>query len=166
MISFQPQKEEELGSKFSNLPPGNYPFTVLDSQEQASKSEKNKGRIMCAVKLNVHGPTSDRHVYDYFAPDWLSPWKLKHFMETTGKAQAYLTGNVDATGGQWKDWQGFVKIGVETDSKRGEKNVVADYLPKQEQTVEALDFSDPTAASRVVNPVVKTPGPDDEDVPF
>lgn len=162
-IQFQPKKESEI-KQFKVLPPGNYPFTVLASQEQASKSEKNKGRIMCAVKLNVHGLDSDRHVYDYFS-DWFSEFKTKHFLETTGNARMYLTGNIDSTDDKWQGFTGFVKLEVENDPKYGEKNVVADYLPKQDQTVEALDFSDPTAASRVVKPAVKAPEPD-EDIPF
>jgi len=164
-IQFQPKKESEI-KRFSNLPPGDYPFTVLASQEQASKSAKNNGRLMCVVKLNVHGPDSDKHVYDYFA-DWFSEWKLKHFMETTGNAQAYLSGGVDSSGGQWEGWQGFVKLDVESDEKYGDKNVVVDYLPKENQTVESLDFSNPTAASKA-EPKKKneTVPPPDDDIPF
>lgn len=162
-IQFQPKKESEI-KQFKVLPPGNYPFTVLSSQEQASKSAKNAGRIMCAVKLNVHGPDSDRHVYDYFA-DWFSEWKLKHFLETTGNASMYLTGNIDSTGDKWQGFTGFANLEVENDPKYGEKNVVKDYVPRQEQTVEALDFTDPTAASRVAKPAPTQPA-DDTDVPF
>lgn len=169
-LQYQPKKESEI-KRFATLPAGEYPFTVLACQEQESKSVKNKGRLMCAVKLNVHGPESDKHVYDYFA-DWFSEWKLKHFMETTGNAQAYLSGNVDATEDKWAGFEGFVLLGVETDPKYGEKNVVEDYVPRKGQTVEDLDFSNPTAASKAkkpaaVKPKVQTSSTEpDDDIPF
>lgn len=169
-LQFQPKKESEI-KRFKVLPAGDYPFTVLASQEQASKSTKNAGKLMCAVKLNVHGPDSDQHVYDYFA-DWFSEWKLKHFLETTGNANAYLTGNVDSSQNAWDGFEGFVKVEVEeATGSYAEKNVVVDYLPKKNQTVEALDFSNPTAASKVEKPKAATPAadstpPPDDDIPF
>lgn len=128
-LTFKPKLEEELNS-FENLLPGEYPFTVLASKEQASKSEKNKGKIMAAVKLNVHGPNGDRHVYDYFA-DWFSEWKLKHFLETTGFGKEYAQGTADASNDAWVQRQGYVKVDIEPASGNfAAKNIVVDYVVK------------------------------------
>ena len=126
-ITFKPKKEEELNN-FDPLPEGEYPFTCLESGEIASKSEKNKGRMMCAVKLNVHGPKFDRHVYDYFA-DWFSEWKLKHFCETTGKGADYMAGVVDSDNNAWAGRTGWVTVGIE-EYQGKKKNTVVDYVVK------------------------------------
>lgn len=114
------------------LPDGEYPFTVLESAEIPSKSEKNKGKMMYAVKLNVHGPKGDHHCYDYFAPEWLSPWKVRHFAATTGQIKAYESGDFNGDNGAFVGKVGYVKIG--TDPAKGKfsaKNVVKDYIARE-----------------------------------
>jgi hypothetical protein len=123
-LRFQPKTESEI-SRFSNLPEGDYPFTVLESSIQVSKSAKNAGKEMVKLKINVHGNDSDRHVYDYFA-DWFSEWKLKHFCEATGLGSAYAAGEVDPSDNAWQGREGFVRIVIESDQIYGDKNVVAD----------------------------------------
>lgn len=134
-LKFTPKDESEI-SRFSNLPDGEYPFTVLESDIKTSKSAKNSGKEMCAVKLNVHGPEFDRHVYDYFA-DWFSEWKLKHFCETTRNAKEYESGEVDPAGNAWQGRTGFVRIKIVDDPKYGEKNEVDDYVPPAPVTIPA-----------------------------
>ncbi len=137
-ISFQPKEESELSKGFAPLPPGTYPFTVLESEEVASKSVKNAGKMMVKVKLNVHGPTSDVHVYDYFA-DWFSEWKLKHFCETVGLGENYLAGILDATANAWEGRSGSVtlSIGEPTEKYPKPKNEVDDYVPREKKTPSA-----------------------------
>ena len=137
-FKFTPKAESEVGQSFKPLPPGEYPFTVIGSAIQLSKSEKNKGRPMCAVRLTVHGPDFEKGMFDYFA-DWFSEWKLKHFCETTGKAKDYAAGSVDPADGAWVELTGFVKIGKSKNIKTGEDdNEVLDYLPEEAQKVENL----------------------------
>jgi hypothetical protein len=134
-LKFTPKDESEI-SRFSNLPDGDYPFTVLESDIKTSKSAKNAGKEMCALKLNVHGPDFDRHVYDYFA-DWFSEWKLKHFCETTRKAKEYESGVVDPASNSWAGRTGFVRLKITHDPKYGDKNEVDDYLPPAPVTIPA-----------------------------
>lgn len=134
MIKFVPKKEEELNKGFEVLPEGVYPFTVLESGEIPSKSEKNKGRMMCALKLNVHGPKFDRHVYDYFA-DWFSEWKLAHFCKTSGQGAAYEAGAVDSDNNAWAGKTGWVEVGTE-EYQGKKKNVVVDYIVKEAATAQ------------------------------
>lgn len=126
-LSFKPKTENEL-SRFKPLPPGTYPFTILESAEQESKSAKNAGKLMVKLKLNVHGPDDcDVHVYDNFA-DWFSEWKLKHFCETAGLADAYEAGTVDASDNAFEGRTGFVTLAIEEASEKyPEKNSVEDY---------------------------------------
>lgn len=145
-MKVQPKKEEELNS-FSLLPDGEYPFTVLESDEIPSKSVKNKGRMMFAVKLNVHGPSGDRHVYDYFA-DWFSEWKLRHFCHTIGILDKYEAGDVNGSLGAFNGRTGYVTVKTgKPQVGYAAKNEVEDYVFKEAVTTPA-------------------PGPDDEDVPF
>lgn len=155
-MQFAPKKESEI-NKFENLPEGDYPFTVLESGIQISKSAKNAGKEMVRLKISVHGKDFDRHVYDYFA-DWFSEWKLKHFCETAGLARNYAAGDVRPESDGWKDRTGMVRITIEDDPKYGEKNSVDDYLPSEEQKVESL---------ATPKPAVPAPVPSEEDdVPF
>lgn len=132
-MKIQPKKEEEIKREWPLLPDGEYPFTVLESAEVASKSVKNKGRMMFALKLNVHGKDGDYHVYDYFA-DWFSEWKLRHFAATTGQLATYesgeLNGDLNALAGK----VGYVKIGTEPASGNyAAKNIVVDYIVREQE---------------------------------
>lgn len=150
-MKIKPQTEEEVSQgNWELLPDGEYPFTVLESGEIASKSEKNKGKMMFAVKLNVHAKDSDRHVYDYFA-DWFSEWKLRHFAATTGQLAAYEAGDLNGDQNAFAGKVGYVKIA--TEPARGNyaaKNVVKDYVVREQK---------PKAAA-------KESPPNEDDVPF
>lgn len=138
-MKIQPKKEEELQREWPLLPDGDYPFTVLQSDEIASKSAKNRGRMMFAVKLNVHGKDGDYHVYDYFA-DWFSEWKLKHFADTTGQAKAYEAGDLNGALNAFQGKIGYVKIATEPASGNyPAKNVVKDYVVRKQEPLSAPD---------------------------
>ena len=138
-MKFTPKAESELSTGFSNLPPGRYPFTVIESSIAISKSAKNAGKEMVKVKLCVHGDQFDKHVYDYFS-DWFSEWKLKHFCETTGKASHYSKGEIDPSNNNWQSLTGYVKINEDLDNKDQLRNVVDDYLPEENQKVNSDDI--------------------------
>lgn len=128
-MKFETLAENELGN-FDLLPDGTYPFTTIASEEIASKSEKNRGKMMFAIKLNVHGQ-QDRHVYDYFS-SWLSPWKLRHFADTTGHMADYEKGEMDGTKNAFQGWVGYVKIGhKDANGKFSAKNTVEDYIVRE-----------------------------------
>ena len=160
-MKFTPKSETEL-TRFAALPDGDYPFTVLESAEQISKSAKNAGRPMVKLKLNVHGKEYDRHVYDYFA-DWFSEWKLKHFCETAGLVRQYEAGEIDPEGNALAGRQGFVRIKLVNDPQFGEKNEVDDYIaPKLKPLAE-------TKAAPASKPKVAPSAPAQDrvdDVPF
>lgn len=148
-MKITPKKEEEF-NRFEELPPGEYPFTILDSTIAKSKSEKNPGKEFVKVKLNVHGPKFDRHIYDQFG-DFFSEWKLRHILESTGHLKEYESGNIDPDGGAWANRTGWVKVGVrkKDGSKYEGQNEVVDYIVKNKE-----------AAAQPPKP------PEDDSVPF
>lgn len=159
-----------MQSGFDNLPAGEYPFTVLESGLAASKSAKNPGRQFIKVKLNVHGPKFDRHVYDQFA-DWFSEWKLKHFCETTGLRDEYAMGCVSPEGNAWAGREGYCRIKVRpAEGEHDERNEVVDYLPEEDQRIETGKDSriDPRTASKKLSELKSELNQADEgdDVPF
>ncbi len=149
-----PKSEEEVGGgdrEWPLLADGQYPFTVLGSEEVASKSGKNVGKMMFSIKLNVHGPKGDWHVYDRFS-DWLSPWRLRHFAATTGLIADYEKGELNGANNAFMGKVGYVKIGIEpANGNFPAKNVVKDYIVRDAKA----------------KPAVETP-PDDSDssIPF
>lgn len=154
-LRFIPKSETEL-NRFALLPDGDYPFTVLESKEQASKSAKNAGRPMVALKLGVYADDGrEVWVFDYFA-DWFSEWKLKHFCETTGHEKDYLAGNLDPSENGCQGWKGMVRITLGVDNNGKERNSVDDYIVEAEKTEPA------------VAPPPKPPVTDDDDdgLPF
>jgi len=147
-MKIQPKTEEQVKRAWPLLPDGDYPFTVLESTEQASKSAKNRGKMLFGVKLNVHGKDGDYHVYDYFA-DWFSEWKLRHFAAITGQIKAYEAGELNGDLNAFAGKVGYVTIKTEPASGNfAAKNVVSDYVVREEA------------------PVSEQPPADDTDVPF
>lgn len=135
-MKIAPKQENELKPRFGLLPNGTYPFTVLASDEIASKSAKNSGKMMFAVKLNVHGPDADHHVFSYFS-DWFNEFQLRHFAATTGQLKDYESGNFDGTNGKFQGKTGYVKIKTEAGKGNfGPKNAVDDYVVRDAKPVE------------------------------
>lgn len=158
-MQITPKDESELSSGFEPLPTGVYPFTVLESAVQISKSAKNAGREMVKLKISVHGDGRDKHVYDYFA-DWFSEWKLKHFCDTTGLVESYAAGSIHPEDDNYQGRGGYVKLGIEVNKDTGEEhNIVVDYIVKEEKPV-----AKPTAKPTRPRAEADTSGGDD--VPF
>ncbi len=148
-MKINPKQESEISNnRFEPLPPGEYPFTVMESGIKVSQSAKNPGKEFVKVKINVHGTNGDRHVYDQFA-DWFSEWKLKHFCETTGMALVYSRGDIAPEGSAWRDRTGFVKIKIKPAQEGYDaSNEVVDYIPKHGQKVEDLKPVDESAPEK------------------
>lgn len=181
-MQFTPRTEEEI-QRDQLCQAGYWPFTVLESSEPTSKSEKNFGKPMFKLKLNVHTDDGDSHVYDYFA-DWFNAHKLRHFFFITGKIEEYETGQIDGTNNAFNGLTGFLHIRVKKDKKKNEMvNEIADYLTEAEYNAasaklkaEAGDEIDTTPSAPAPTPEAKPqakqkPGnlpetEDDSSVPF
>ena len=162
-LHYKPKSEKEL-NRYPVLPEGDYPFTVLESSEVASKSQKNAGKLMVKLKLNVHGPDFDKHVFDYFA-DWFSEWKLKHFLETIGRGADYESGQIDARENAYEGRTGYVRIIIEENKETGEdRNAVDDYIVQPAQKV--IPKLTPTSTALAPAPAAHKELSSQDDVPF
>lgn len=166
-MRFQPKKENEISSGFKPLPEGEYPFTVMESAIQISKSVKNAGKEMVKLKLNVHGPDFDKHVYDYFA-DWFSEWKLKHFCDTVGLSGEYESGEIEPNDNAYQGRTGYVSLIIETNKETGEdRNAVRDYVISEYTQAAPKPSTPATAAAKTApNKPVSAAQPESDDVPF
>lgn len=128
-MQFTPKTEEEI-QRSRLLPKGPYPFTVAESTEKASQSEKNPGKMMAVLKLILHADHGDFFQTDRFA-DWFMAHKLRHFAETVGKLADYEKGSLVFTDNRFQGATGYLWLGEETDKRSGDlKNTVKDYLTK------------------------------------
>lgn len=154
-MNFKPKTEEEI-QRSRLLPKGAYPFSVAESNEQASKSVKNAGRMMVALKLVIHANNGDVFHNDYFA-DWFSEHKLRHFAESIGKLADYEKGTLDFTQNKFQGAAGYLFLGEQTRKDTGDlQNTVKDYITKK-------DYDAETKAVAVAS---EPPGGADDDVPF
>lgn len=159
MYSFTPKTEDEVQAE-QLAPDGLTAFTVLESSEEISKSEKNKGKPMIKLKLNVHADDGfDYHVYDYIA-DWFMAHKFRHFFFAIGQGRQYEAGKIDASKNAFAGKTGWADIGVQ--KAKGDfpaKNIIRDYKPQGE------DSKASTVAKDKPAPALNGCDPDD-DVPF
>lgn len=164
-MRFTPKAENEISTGFKPLPDGDYPFTVMESDVQISKSVKNAGKEMVKLKLVVHGPTFEKHVYDYFA-DWFSEWKLKHFFDATGHSAEHAAGEIDPSQNAYQGRTGFVRIMIETNKETGEeRNAVQDYIVPKQEPKPAAPAAVKAGLAKAKAAIVPAQ-PDDGEVPF
>lgn len=142
-MKFTPKTEEECQAE-QLCPVGLQPFTILEASETKSQSDKNKGKDMIKLKLNVHGSDGfDYHIYDYIA-DWFMVHKFRHFFYAVGAGQQYEAGNVDVA--HLVGRQGYCDI-VHQRPKPGSKytnvkEAVNDYTVKSEKATEPQKVED------------------------
>lgn len=157
-MKFQPKTKEEFNAE-RLLPKGTYDGLIIKAEEKTSA----KGNDMIAVTVQVyHGSQS------VLVNDWLlaGSQKLLDFCETTGLADAYMRGEVDAE--MVNDRNVTVKIGIEP--AKGEfqaKNKVAAYVMKQNrpapartESAKGMGVSESQRRNAVANAKA------DDDVPF
>lgn len=85
-----PAKTEKEIAEMNNLPPGDYPFEVLNAVDGKS----SKGNDMITLTLRVFVGDSSRQLNDYLLE--AMPGKLFHFCQYTGLADKYAAGTLSA----------------------------------------------------------------------
>ena len=153
-MRFTPKSEDDLEAALL-LAEGEYPFQVLEASDEKSK----KGNDMIKLKLDVFGPHSSFHVYDYISDAFMAH-KLRHFCYSVGLEASYNDGSL--TSGQCIGHEGYVRIAIE-DAANGykAKNVVDDYVFKATEAEAAIPKAQPEAQAEA--PAVDAEG---DDVPF
>lgn len=123
-MKFTPKSEEEIAS-MGLMEAGLYKFTVLDAEDQVSKT----GNEMIKLTLRVHGDGAMHTVFDYLLEKMA--FKLRHFCEHSGLLKKYEAGDLAAD--DCLDKTGVCEIIVQPGqekydgSKYPDKNAVKDY---------------------------------------
>jgi hypothetical protein len=127
---FTPQSEDEVQAA-SLCAEGLHPFTVLESDEVVSKSEKNAGKPLIKLKLNLHGDDGlDYHCYEYIG-DWVMAYKFRHFFFAIGLGNAYEAGIINAAHNGLAGRSGWADVGIEkAKGNYRAKNVIRDFKPQ------------------------------------
>jgi len=125
-MRFTPKTPEELKT-MGLIEEGEYPFEVLEAEEQLSK----KGNEMIKLKLKIWDNNGrERTVFDYIME--AMAFKLIHFCDYTGLKDKYEAGSLtaDACIGRSGRLHLVVEPGSEkqTGGKYDDKNSVKDYL--------------------------------------
>jgi|DEB0MinimDraft_6_1074348.scaffolds.fasta_scaffold02419_12 hypothetical protein len=158
-MQFTPKKEEELG--FNVFPAGTYPFQVTSAEDKVSKS----GNEMIELKLYASSSDGSTTV----VRDWLleaMAAKLRHFCYGTGLGETYMNGSIDASFCQGV--QGYVVLDrkpyTREDGTQGVKNVVKDYLKKDQWPASSKPKQASSAVTASASPASEKP--EEDDVPW
>lgn len=135
-MSYTPKSEEQLALE-ACLPEGAYDFEVADTDDKPSKvkADGTGGNPMYTLKLHVFEETgSPRVLTDYIAlGNNFGERKLRHAAVACGLLETYGTGNLTPADFMGKTGKVQLKIQKGTPEYPNPKNVVSDYLPKDEQ---------------------------------
>jgi hypothetical protein len=153
-MNFTPKSEAEVGFKL--LEPGVYPFQVIFAESKVSQA----GNPMINMKLLITDSTGRASTVRDFLMEKID-YKLRHFCFSVGLEETYTSGALtpDFCSGR----EGYAKIAVDQyttkDGREGEKNIVQDYLLKNQW---------PTAVKAQALAPTQSPAAaaDDDDVPF
>lgn len=125
----KPPLTKEQSKQGDLIPPGIYPFEVVDAIDDISKSS---GNDMITLKLKIFMPDGkERILFDYLLE--AMEFKLAHFFDAIGKWDKYESGAFCAD--DCYGMSGEVKIYIQKD-KKGEypdKSAVADYMLSEAQ---------------------------------
>ena len=128
-FSTEPQDESAPANdapRSSVLPPGIYPFSVLDAKEEVSKA----GNDMLHLKIGAERPNGTAQwVHDYIVNTQTG--KLKAFCAAVGMLDDFGRGEISAT--EFIGATGKVKLRIEpAKGSYPEKNAVAEYVERKQ----------------------------------
>ena len=122
-MKITPKTDSEI--KEMNLKPnGEYPFVVMEAKDAISK----KGNEMINLKLSCYLPNGKFFiVWDYLLESF--PKKLKHACDVCGLLDKYKSGILSAD--DFIGREGFCLIGSSKDDGFNPRNIVIDYIVKE-----------------------------------
>jgi hypothetical protein len=131
-MKYTPKTEEQLAQE-ALLPDGTYDFEIIDTDDKPSK----KGNDMITLKLWVFSDGGEqRHIFDYIAMgNHFGERKLRHAANACGLLEIYNSGKIVHTDFMGTTGKVLLKQQKGTDDFPLPKNIVADYLPRGEETV-------------------------------
>jgi hypothetical protein len=121
-MNFTPKKESEL---YTLLEKGEYPFTVVESENAVSKNENE----MIKLKVAVYTAESENprcYIFDYLMESLAA--KLRHFCDAAGLLVKYEAGTLSAYDCLNKEGTCRVVIQKDKTGQYSDKNAIADYV--------------------------------------
>jgi hypothetical protein len=133
-MSYTPKTEEQLADE-ALLPQGIYDFEVIDTNDRPSK----RGNNMVTLKLCVFdGDGGQRHIFDYMAfGNSFGERKFRHAAKSCGLLDIYNSGKLEAHTFLGACGKVLLKKQDGTDDYPLPKNVVADYVEKDDMEEKA-----------------------------
>jgi len=128
-MNYTPKTEEELAED-ALLPDGTYDFQVIETDDRPSK----KGNDMITLKLCVFDADgSQRHIFDYIAfGNNFGERKFRRAANACGLLETYNSGKLTAADFYGNSGKLLLKQRKGTPDFPFPKNIVADYLPREE----------------------------------
>lgn len=128
-MNYTPKTEAQLTEE-ALLPEGIYDFEVIDTKDTPSK----KGNDMITLKLAVFdGEGRERHLFDYIAfGSSFGERKFRRAAAACGLLEIYSAGNLIDRTFMGACGQVLIKRQDGTDDYPMPKNVISEYIPKDE----------------------------------
>jgi hypothetical protein len=145
-VNFQPISAEQAQSQKNTsdpVKPGVYDFEVTDAKVVQIKS-KTDGSEQIEFVITIYGTDGERcgRVWDYLQFDGKTAWKLRHAMYSIGLGADYERGTADPQA--FIGLTGKADIGLrKAEGVYKEKNIVRDYVPKETQGQQSVDWRPP-----------------------
>jgi len=166
MFNYEVLNEQDSlkAREFQLLKEGIYDFAVLEAKLAMSQA----GNHMIKLKIQIIHEGQDFNVFDNLIATTNMTWKTKHFCDTTGLEEEYLSGKFNqdlALRRRGKCMIGYVGATPKNDGSGGmwkAKNEVLDYLSTESKA--SNPFAPPVAIPATQPPVVDEFI--DDDLPF
>lgn len=154
-MNFKARTEKEI-SEMNSIPPGDYPFEVLNAEADQSA----KGNDMIKLTLRVFVGDSARQMNDYLLESM--PGKLFHFCSYMGLAKQYEAGTLVAEDCLGKS--GFLT--VTTSKGKLKDDGSGEYWPDRANVKDYIRNAGGVKREVIASPYTKKNEDLDEDVPF
>jgi hypothetical protein len=136
-MRFDPLNEDQLALA-NLLQKGQYRFKVLKAEDKVSQA----GNEMIFLKLGIRG-VDDKVKFVFCNLLEAMPHLVKHFCDTTGQPEKYMTGNLNAKDCDGKD--GYVEIDIAEDKQNKVlRNIVKDFIIADKYKEPSPQFKDDT----------------------
>ena len=122
-MKFTPKSEAEI--KSANLwPKGEYPFEIMESEEQTDKN----GNDMLKLKVSIFNDAGNRRViFDYVSNEWMAH-KFVHLCDACGLLKDYETGELEPFDLVGKTGKAKVGVKIDKTGQYDDQNNIQDYI--------------------------------------
>jgi hypothetical protein len=136
-MKFKPKSEAEI--KSANLwPKGEYPFEIMEAEEQTDKN----GNDMLKLKVAIFNDDGNRRViFDYVSNEWMAH-KFVHLCDACGLLKDYETGELEPFDLVGKTGKAKVGIKIDKTGQYDDSNNIMDYVAGGKVSVKKEEEND------------------------